>query len=70
MLKDFITKQTAFNKTIEEKFAKIDTLVAKVDNLAHDVDLLKLKDVPQEVKESNLFATANAIQVKLMEMLG
>ena len=34
MLKDFISKQTAFNKSIEEKFGKIDVLASKVDNLA------------------------------------
>src|SRR3954467_14986910 len=42
MLKDFISKQTAFNKTVEEKFGKIDALAAKVDSLALDVDLIKL----------------------------
>jgi hypothetical protein len=37
----------------------------KVDSLAHDVDLLKQKVMPQEVKESNPFAAANAIQVRI-----
>jgi hypothetical protein len=58
MLKDFISKQTAFNKSIEEKFGKINVLASKVDNLV----LLKLKVLPHDVKESK---TLNAIQVKI-----
>jgi hypothetical protein len=58
MLKDFISKHTAFNKSIEEKFDKIDGLVSKVDSLALDVELLKLKVLPHDVKESK---TLNAI---------
>src|SRR3954454_20040851 len=54
MLKDFITKQTAFNKTIEEKFSKIDVLAAKVDSLALDVDLIKLRVMPTASKESKM----------------
>jgi hypothetical protein len=64
MLKDFISKQTAFNKTIEEKLGKIDVLTSKVDNLALDVELLKLKVFPNDVKESK---TLNAIQVRIDE---
>src|SRR3954447_13518863 len=64
MLKDFITKQTAFNKNIEEKFGKIDVLAAKVDSLALDVDLIKLKVMPTNFKESN---TLNSIQVRIDE---
>jgi hypothetical protein len=52
MLKDFISKQTAFNKFIEEKLGKIDVLASKVDSLALDVELLKLKVLPSDVKES------------------
>jgi hypothetical protein len=33
MLKDFIGKQTAFNKSVEEKLGKIDILASKVDSL-------------------------------------
>jgi hypothetical protein len=33
MLKDFIAKQTAFNRTVEEKLGKIDILASKVDSL-------------------------------------
>jgi hypothetical protein len=62
MLKDFISKQTAFNKSIEEKFGKIDVLASKVDSLALDVELLKLKVLPHDVKKSK---TLNTIQVKI-----
>jgi hypothetical protein len=61
MLKDFIGKQTAFNKSVEEKLDKIDIHASKVDSLALDIELLKLKVLPNEVKENNTFATANAI---------
>jgi hypothetical protein len=50
MLKYFMVKQTAFNKSVEEKLAKIDILASKVDSLAHDVELLKLKGLPNDVK--------------------
>jgi hypothetical protein len=60
MLKDFIGKQTAFS--VEEKLGKIDVLASKVDSLALDVELLKLKVLPYDVKESK---TLNAIQVKI-----
>jgi hypothetical protein len=43
MLKDFISKQTTFNKSDEEKFGKIVVLASKVDSLALDVEFLKLK---------------------------
>jgi hypothetical protein len=62
MLKDFIVKQTAFNKTVEEKLGKIDVLTSKVYSLALDVKLLKLKVFPNDVKEST---TLNAIQVRI-----
>jgi hypothetical protein len=64
MLKDFIGKQTAFNKAVEEKLGKIDILASKVDSLALDVELLKLNMFPNDVKESN---TLNAIQVRINE---
>jgi hypothetical protein len=70
MLKDFIGKQTNFNKSVEEKLGKIDILASKVDSLALDVELLKLKVLPNDVKKSNTFAATNAIQVKIDEMLG
>jgi hypothetical protein len=62
MLMDFISRQTAFNKSVEEKFGKIDVLASKVDSLALDVELLKLKVMPHDVKESK---TLNAIQVRI-----
>jgi hypothetical protein len=62
-----MVKQTAYNRTIEEKLGKIDILASKVDSLAHDVELLKLKVLPNDVKEQNTFATANAIQVRIDE---
>jgi hypothetical protein len=62
MLKDFISKQTAFNKSVEEKHGKIDVLASKVDSLALDVELLKLNVLSHDVKESK---TLNAIQVKI-----
>jgi hypothetical protein len=65
MLKDFIGKQTVFNKSVEEKLGKIDILASKVDSLALDFELLKLKVLPKDVKESNTFAATNAIQVRI-----
>src|SRR3954468_9897557 len=50
MLKDFISKQTAFNKSVEEKFDKIDTIASKVDSLALDVDILKSKVMSHDTK--------------------
>jgi hypothetical protein len=67
MLKDFIGKQTAFNKSVEEKLDKIDILASKVDSLALDVELLKLKVLPNDVKEINTFTATNAIQVRIDE---
>jgi hypothetical protein len=64
MLKDFIGKQTAFNKSVEEKLGKIDVLASKVDSLALDVELLKLNFFPNDVKESK---TLNAVQIRIDE---
>jgi hypothetical protein len=64
MLKDFIGKQTAFNQSVKEKLGKIDIFASKVDSLALDVELLKLKVLPNDVKEST---TLNAIQVRIDE---
>src|SRR3954467_11616381 len=65
MLKDFISKQTAFNKSIEEKFDKIDTLASKVDSLALDVDILKSMVMSHDTKEGKKNSTSNAIQVRI-----
>jgi hypothetical protein len=46
---------------------KIDILASKVDSLALDVELLKLKVFLNDVKESNAFAATNAIQVQIDE---
>jgi hypothetical protein len=62
MLKDFISKQTNFNKSVEEKFGKIDALASKVDSLALGVEFLKLKVMPHDVKENK---TLNAIQIRI-----
>ena len=42
MLKYFISSQNDFNKTVNERLAKLDNLVLKVDSLAHDVEILKI----------------------------
>ena len=47
VLKDFITTQRALNKTVEEK---LDSLVSKVENLAHDVEILKIRTTPLQNK--------------------
>src|SRR3954465_2987784 len=65
MLKDFISKQTALNKSVEEKFDKIDALASKVDSLVLDVDILKSKVMSHDTEESKTFANANAIQVRI-----
>ena len=47
MLKEFITSQKAFNKNVEEKLEKLDSLSLKVDNIAHDVEMLKIRTSPR-----------------------
>ena len=54
MLKEFISTQTAFNKSVEEKFGKIDVLASKVDSLAHDVEFLKLRLCLMMLKKAKL----------------
>ena len=46
MLKEFISTQKVFNKTVEEKLEKLDNLVLKVDSLAHDIEILKNRTTP------------------------
>src|SRR3954466_13103421 len=60
MLRDFITTQKAFNKIVEEKLAKIENLCLKVDSLALDVEMLKLRTSPLEESKST---PINAIQL-------
>src|SRR4051812_24574869 len=70
LLKDFITTQKAFNKSVEEKLDKLDILFSKVDNIAHDVEMLKIRTSPPEEKQ---VTPMNAIQVEINEnirMLG
>ncbi|KAK1632302.1 hypothetical protein QYE76_006617 [Lolium multiflorum] len=67
MLKEFISTQTAFNKSVEEKLDKIDIIASRVDRLASDVNLLKLKVMPNEDIDNKITTTANAIQVRINE---
>src|SRR4051812_42071053 len=46
LLRDFITTQKAFNKIVEEKLDKLYILSSKVDNIAHDVEMLKIRTSP------------------------
>src|SRR3954471_15188539 len=64
MLRDFITTQKAFNKSVEEKLHKLDDLSSKVDNLAHEVELLRIKTSPLEERT---VTPMNAIQVQINE---
>jgi Retrotransposon gag protein len=70
MLKEFISTQKAFNKTVEEKFEKIDVLSSKVDSLAHDVEILKLKVMPNEVKDIKSFVQQMPSKFELIIILG
>src|SRR3954463_4646836 len=70
MLKDFITTKKAFNKSVEEKLDKLDILSSKVDNIAHDVEMLKIITSPPEERKTT---PMNAIQAQINEnirMLG
>src|ERR1041385_8412752 len=70
MLKDFITTQKAFNKSVEEKLDKLDILSSKVYNIAHDVEMLKIRTSPPEERKTT---PMNDIQVQINEnirMLG
>src|SRR4051812_9281515 len=64
MLKDFVTTQKAFNKSVEEKLDKLDNLSSKVDNLAHEVELLKIRTSPLEERK---VTPMNAIQLQINE---
>src|SRR3954469_14491673 len=70
MLNDFITTLKAFNKTVEEKLDKLGILSSNVDNIAHDVEMLKIRTSPPEERQTT---PMNAIQVQINEnirMLG
>ena len=64
MLKDFITSQKAFNNSVEDKLDKLDSLTLKVDNIAHGVEMLKIRTSPLEDKKTT---PMNAIQVQINE---
>ena len=64
MLKDFITSQKVFNKNVEEKLENLDSLVLKVGNIAHDVEILKIKTSPLEYEKVK---PSNFIQVQIDE---
>ena len=54
-LKDFITTQKTFNKSVEEKLDKLDILSSKVDNIAHDVEMLKNRTSPPQGEEDHSY---------------
>src|SRR4051812_46748930 len=60
MLKDFITTQKALTKSVEEKLGKLDSLALKVNNIAHDVEMLTIITSPPEERKTT---PMNAIQV-------
>ena len=62
MLKYFITSQKAFNKIVEEKLEELNNHIIKVDSLSHEVDFLKIKCLPHDVKEHK---TLNATQITI-----
>ena len=62
MIKDFITTQKAFNKIVEEKLEKLDNLVSKVDNLAHDVEILKIRTTPLQDKPTK---SLNSLSIQI-----
>ena len=64
MLKEFITSQKAFNKNIEEKLEKLDSLSLKVDNISHDVEMLKIRTSPLEDEKVK---PLNSVQVIIDE---
>src|ERR1041385_824015 len=64
MLKDFITTQKAFNKSVEEKLDKLHNLSSKVDSIALDVEMLKIRYSPLEERKT---IPINAIQVQINE---
>src|SRR3954468_17848557 len=64
MLKEFITTQKAFNKSVEERLDKLDNLSLKVDSLALDVEMLKIRTSPLEERKAT---PINAIQLQINE---
>src|SRR3954469_20634667 len=64
ILKDFITNQKSFNKSVEEKLEKLDSLSLKVDNIALDVEMLQIRTSPLEERKTT---PMNVIQVQINE---
>ena len=64
MLKDFISKQTTFNKTIEEKLL---TVEKNISSLSESQSSLVNKMASKPKTMANTFATAHAIQVTIDE---
>src|ERR1041385_7624977 len=64
MLRDSITTQKAFNKNVEEKLAKLDNLSLKVESLALDIEMLKIRISPLE---ENKATPINDIQLQINE---
>src|SRR4051812_48908388 len=64
MLKDFISKQTTFNKTVEEKLL---TIEKNISTLSEAQTSLVNKMVAKPETMENTFATAHAIQVTIDE---
>ena len=62
VLKEFITSQKAFNKIVEGKLEKLDSLVSKVEELAHDVEILKIRTTPLQDKPTE---SLNAISIQI-----
>src|SRR4051812_14705230 len=64
MLKEFITTQKAFKKSVEEKLDQLDNLSLKVDNLSLDIQMLKIRTSPLEERKASRI---NAIQMQINE---
>ena len=61
MLKDFISKKTAFNKTIEEKLSNAERNIASLAKAQSSLNKMAAK--PETI--DNPFAATNAIQVRI-----
>ena len=64
MLKDFISKQTTFNKTIEEKLFTVEKNISSLSEAQSSL-INKMAAKPETME--NTFATAHAIQVTIDE---
>src|ERR1041385_8794093 len=51
MLRDFITTQKAFHKSVEERLDTLDNFSLKVDSLALDVEMLKIRTSPLDERK-------------------